>query len=332
MDEVVVVAGAYPLELERSRVVDLPRLGARAGSVAALRALRARRATSRRPWSCLADGPNLAPAAVGRVLDAWRARRGATRRRELRRRPRPSDRRRPRALGLRAGRGPARLRAAARPLRRPRPARRRGHARGPAVRRRLLRPAVLIPAFVVLSLGAGIAYAAWTQLDSGRVDANMEILDALPLYPGAHEIQRITQTTNGEDVVPVPDEIVTSALYAPPAGRGAGGRDRLLRRAPPAGVEAADEGRQGERRGRGRGRCRPRSGSTSRATTTASACSPTAWRRGTRGARRSPSRPQAGGGPCPEADEELAEDFRQARPRGSTADETGRAEEPPAEH
>ncbi len=85
------------------------------------------------------------------------------------------------------------------------------------MRRRLLRPAVLIPAFVLLSLGAGIAYAAWTQLDSSRVDANMEILDSVPLYPGAHEIQRITQTTNGEDALPVPDEIVTSALYAPPA-------------------------------------------------------------------------------------------------------------------
>jgi hypothetical protein len=84
------------------------------------------------------------------------------------------------------------------------------------VRRRLLRPAVLIPALVVLSLGAGIAYAAWTQLDSGRRDANMEILDATPVYPGAREIQRVTQTSTGDDALPVPDEIVTSALFAPP--------------------------------------------------------------------------------------------------------------------
>jgi hypothetical protein len=76
---------------------------------------------------------------------------------------------------------------------------------------------VLIPAFVVLSLGAGIGYAAWTQLDSGRRDANMEILDSTPLYPGAREIQRVTQTSSGEDAVPIPDEIVTSALIAPPA-------------------------------------------------------------------------------------------------------------------
>ena len=37
-------------------------------------------------------------------------------------------------------------------------------------RSRLLRPAVLIPAFVLLALGAGIGYAAWQQLDSGRVE------------------------------------------------------------------------------------------------------------------------------------------------------------------
>jgi hypothetical protein len=84
--------------------------------------------------------------------------------------------------------------------------------------RRLLRPAVLVPAFVVLSLGAGIAYAAWTQLDSSRVEANTAILDALPRYPGAREIQRLTQNSTGEDANPVPDEIVTSVLYAPPAG------------------------------------------------------------------------------------------------------------------
>ena len=84
--------------------------------------------------------------------------------------------------------------------------------------RRLLRPAVLIPAFVVITLGAGIGYAAWQQLDSGRVDDNNAVLDSVELYPGSREIQRITQTTTGDDGLPVPDEIVTSALYAPPAG------------------------------------------------------------------------------------------------------------------
>jgi hypothetical protein len=88
------------------------------------------------------------------------------------------------------------------------------------VRRRLLRPAVLIPAFVVLALAAGIGYAAWQQLDTGRVEANNAILDSLPRYPGAREIQRLTKTQTGDDALPVPDEIVTSALYAPPPTAG----------------------------------------------------------------------------------------------------------------
>jgi hypothetical protein len=88
------------------------------------------------------------------------------------------------------------------------------------VRRRLLRPVVLIPAFVVASLAAGIGFAAWQQLDSGRVDSNNAILDAVEPYPGSREIQRITQTSSGDDALPVPDEIVTSALFAPPSGAG----------------------------------------------------------------------------------------------------------------
>ena len=35
--------------------------------------------------------------------------------------------------------------------------------------------------------------------------------------PGTREIQRLTQTSTGEDALPVPDQIFTSALYAPPA-------------------------------------------------------------------------------------------------------------------
>lgn len=88
------------------------------------------------------------------------------------------------------------------------------------MRRRLLRPAVLIPALVLLALGAGIGYAAWKQLDSSRIDDNMAILDDLPLFPGAQEVQRITQTTTGEDALPVPDEIITSALFEPPEEAG----------------------------------------------------------------------------------------------------------------
>ena len=83
------------------------------------------------------------------------------------------------------------------------------------MRRRLLRPAVLLPAFAILSLGAGIAYAAWTQFDAGRIAANEALLDSVPAYPGSREIERITRTATG-DGLPVPDEVLTSALYAPP--------------------------------------------------------------------------------------------------------------------
>ena len=84
------------------------------------------------------------------------------------------------------------------------------------MRRLLLRPAVLIPAFVVLALGAGIAYAAWTQLDAGRIEANEELLASLPRYPGSTEVDRLTQT-EADGSLPIPDEVVTSVLFAPPA-------------------------------------------------------------------------------------------------------------------
>lgn len=85
------------------------------------------------------------------------------------------------------------------------------------MRRRLLRPAVLIPGFVLLALGAGIAYAAWTQLDAGRIEANEEVLASLPRFPGSTEVDRLTQT-EADGTLPIPDEVVTSVLYAPPAG------------------------------------------------------------------------------------------------------------------
>ena len=84
------------------------------------------------------------------------------------------------------------------------------------MKRRLRRPAVLIPAFVLLALGAGIAYAAWMQLDAGRIDANEELLASLPRFPGSVEVDRLTQT-EADGALPVPDEVVTSVLFAPPA-------------------------------------------------------------------------------------------------------------------
>ena len=83
------------------------------------------------------------------------------------------------------------------------------------MRRRLLRPAVLLPLFAIVSLGAGIAYAAWSQYDPSRIDANQALLDSAPTYPGSSEIERLTRTATG-DGLPIPDEVLTSALYAPP--------------------------------------------------------------------------------------------------------------------
>jgi hypothetical protein len=82
-------------------------------------------------------------------------------------------------------------------------------------RRRLLRPAILIPALVLLSLAAGMGYALWTQLDAGRIEANEELLAALPILPGSEELDRLTQTSAGGSL-PVPDTVTTTILFTPP--------------------------------------------------------------------------------------------------------------------
>jgi CTP:molybdopterin cytidylyltransferase MocA len=72
VDEIVVVAGAYPLEAGEARVVDCP--GWKAGPGASLRCgLTALPADAEAAVVCLADGPDLAAQAVARVLAAWRA-------------------------------------------------------------------------------------------------------------------------------------------------------------------------------------------------------------------------------------------------------------------
>jgi CTP:molybdopterin cytidylyltransferase MocA len=71
VDEVVVVAGAFPLELDSARVVRCPdwERGPGASLRCGLAALAAEAAAA---VVVLADGPDLAPEAVSRVLDAWR--------------------------------------------------------------------------------------------------------------------------------------------------------------------------------------------------------------------------------------------------------------------
>lgn len=72
VDEVVVVAGAHPLDAEGVRVVECPDWDR--GPGASLRCgLRALRPDAQAAVIVLADGPNLAPATVERVLGAWRS-------------------------------------------------------------------------------------------------------------------------------------------------------------------------------------------------------------------------------------------------------------------
>jgi nicotine blue oxidoreductase len=76
VDEVVVVAGAYGLEAEDARVVECPEW--ERGRGASLRCgLAALGAEVQAAVVCLADGPNLAPESVARVLAAWREGAGA---------------------------------------------------------------------------------------------------------------------------------------------------------------------------------------------------------------------------------------------------------------
>ena len=93
------------------------------------------------------------------------------------------------------------------------------------MRRLPKRPAVLLPAAVLLSLAAGLGYAAWEQLDTSAVETNERLLDELPPYPGAREIDRRTQTFSGEDGLPLPKGLVTTALFAPP---GDAGQDEIV--------------------------------------------------------------------------------------------------------
>jgi CTP:molybdopterin cytidylyltransferase MocA len=72
LDEIVVVSGAYELDPGTARLVACPEW--ERGPGASLRCgLAALSPDTEAAVVCLADGPNLAPAAVERVVDAWRA-------------------------------------------------------------------------------------------------------------------------------------------------------------------------------------------------------------------------------------------------------------------
>jgi CTP:molybdopterin cytidylyltransferase MocA len=72
VDEIVVVGGAHAIQAKGARVVDCP--GWERGPGASLRCgLAALELGVEAAVVCLGDGPNLSPAAVLRVLEAWRA-------------------------------------------------------------------------------------------------------------------------------------------------------------------------------------------------------------------------------------------------------------------
>ena len=116
------------------------------------------------------------------------------------------------------------------------------------------------------------------------------------------EIERITRTATG-DGLPVPDEVLTSALYAPPptpARRTSSTSssqsstpewDSSTRTVTASGEDVDPEAAP-----------RPPSASCSRGATTASSSSPTAWRRATSASGRSPSRPRAARAPARSTD------------------------------
>jgi CTP:molybdopterin cytidylyltransferase MocA len=72
VDEIVVVAGAHPLEAEGARIVECPDWAR--GPGASLRCgLAALPASAKAAVVCLADGPTLEPRAIDRVIATWRA-------------------------------------------------------------------------------------------------------------------------------------------------------------------------------------------------------------------------------------------------------------------
>jgi len=85
--------------------------------------------------------------------------------------------------------------------------------------RRLLRPAIVIPAIALLLFAGGVLYAALRGLDSGAVDENEQVLADAGVYPGSKEVGRNSETFAGaEAALPVPKGVVTTAAFAPPEG------------------------------------------------------------------------------------------------------------------
>lgn len=84
------------------------------------------------------------------------------------------------------------------------------------MRRLLSRPAVLLPALVLLSLAGGIAYGAYERVNTSAAEANRELLNELPAFQGARELDRRSETVSGGSL-PVASGVLTTVLYEPPA-------------------------------------------------------------------------------------------------------------------
>jgi hypothetical protein len=78
------------------------------------------------------------------------------------------------------------------------------------------RPVLLIPALAAISLAAGIGYAAYERVDTSALETNAELLDSAPVYPGARETDRRSDTSSAGSL-PVPEGVLTTVLYVPPA-------------------------------------------------------------------------------------------------------------------
>ncbi|HEX2045161.1 MAG TPA: hypothetical protein VHF23_06005 [Gaiellaceae bacterium] len=61
-----------------------------------------------------------------------------------------------------------------------------------------------------------MGYAVWERLDTSALEANDRLLDELPDLPGAREVDRRSQTFSGEGGLPLPEGLVTTALFTPP--------------------------------------------------------------------------------------------------------------------
>jgi hypothetical protein len=83
------------------------------------------------------------------------------------------------------------------------------------LRRFLARPAVFIPALLLISLAGGIGYAAYERVGTSAVEANARLLGELPTFPGARELDRRSETSSAGDL-PLPEGVLTTVLYEPP--------------------------------------------------------------------------------------------------------------------